>query len=172
VNRLSVDEVRARALRVRLVLSDNDGVLTDGGVYYSESGESLKRYSIRDGMGVVRLRAAGIETAIITRERKGLIAARAEKLGARLYDGVHEKLAHLPLVLSQYGLSVQQVAYIGDDVNDLGIMERIGDEGLTGAPLDAMPEVARMAHYHCSATGGHGAFRDFAEWILRAAGKT
>jgi 3-deoxy-D-manno-octulosonate 8-phosphate phosphatase (KDO 8-P phosphatase) len=121
-------------------------------------------------MGVERLRVAGIETAIITRERSGSVGGRAKKLGARLYRGISDKLAYLPAILAEMGVSLGEVAFIGDDVNDLAIMERIGAEGLTGAPLDAMPEVARLAHYRCAAPGGQGAFRDFVEWILRRRG--
>jgi 3-deoxy-D-manno-octulosonate 8-phosphate phosphatase (KDO 8-P phosphatase) len=163
---LSRDELAARARRLRLVLTDNDGVLTDTGVYYSERGEELKRYSVRDGMGVERLRLAGVETAIVTREAAGCVRGRAEKLKIRLYTAVEDKLALLPTLLAEHGFEADQIGFIGDDVNDLNIMEAVGRVGLTGAPSDAMPMVRRIALHHCSAAGGHGAFRDFAEWIL------
>ncbi|HLX06687.1 MAG TPA: 3-deoxy-D-manno-octulosonate 8-phosphate phosphatase [Thermoanaerobaculia bacterium] len=160
-------ELRARALRLRLVLTDSDGVLTDGGVYYSERGEALRRFSVRDGMGVERLRGAGIATAIITRERSGCVERRAAKLRLpHLFLGVRDKAAELPAVLAETGLEVGALAYIGDDVNDLEIMARIGESGLTAAPADAMPELLAACHYRCAARGGHGAFRDFAEWLL------
>ena len=163
---LSRAELALRARRLRLVLTDNDGVLTDTGVYYSERGEELKRYSVRDGMGVERLRLAGVETAIVTREVAGCIRGRAEKLTVRLYAGVKDKLALLPTLLAEHGFEVDQLAFIGDDVNDVDLMEVVGRGGLTGAPCDAMPAVVQIALFHCSAAGGHGAFRDFAEWIL------
>jgi 3-deoxy-D-manno-octulosonate 8-phosphate phosphatase (KDO 8-P phosphatase) len=160
-------ELRARARRLRLVLTDSDGVLTDGGVYYSDSGESLRRFSVRDGMGIERLRLAGIATAIITRERSGAVERRSAKLGLpHLFLGVQDKAAQLPAVLLATGLGIEALAYIGDDVNDLGIMAAIGERGLTGAPADAMPELLAACHYRCTARGGHGAFRDFAEWLL------
>ncbi|HVR11900.1 MAG TPA: 3-deoxy-D-manno-octulosonate 8-phosphate phosphatase [Thermoanaerobaculia bacterium] len=160
-------ELRARGRRLRLVLTDSDGVLTDAGVYYSDSGESLRRFSVRDGMGIERLRLAGIATAIITRERSGAVERRSAKLGLpHLFLGVQDKAAHLPAVLAATGLGIEALAYIGDDVNDLGIMAAIGERGLTGAPADAMPEVLAACHYRCTAHGGHGAFRDFAEWLL------
>jgi 3-deoxy-D-manno-octulosonate 8-phosphate phosphatase (KDO 8-P phosphatase) len=160
-------ELRARARRVRLVLTDSDGVLTDGGVYYSDRGEALRRFSVRDGMGVERLRIAGIATAIITRERCGCVERRAAKLRLpHLFLGVQDKAAQLPAVLAETGLEVGALAYIGDDVNDLGIMAAIGERGLTAAPADAMPELLAACHHRCAARGGHGAFRDFAEWIL------
>lgn len=165
--RLPTRELRRRAAEIRLVLSDNDGVLTDTGVYYSGRGEELKRFSIRDGMGVERLRNVGIHTAIITGETSESVARRAEKLSLpAIFLGVKDKAAHLETVLSHMGVTLAQTAYIGDDVNDLAILQRVGEHGLTGAPADAMPDVARVVHFVSSSRGGHGAFRDFAEWIL------
>ena len=165
---LPAAELRARARRLRLVLTDSDGVLTDGGVYYSDRGEALRRFSVRDGMGVERLRIAGIATAIMTREQSGCVERRAAKLRLpHLFLGVQDKAAQLPAVLAETGLEVDALAYIGDDVNDLGIMAAIGERGLTAAPADAMPELLAACHHRCAARGGHGAFRDFAEWILR-----
>ncbi len=165
-------DVAVRARRILLVLTDSDGVLTDGGVYYSERGEELRRFSVRDGMGVERLAVAGIQTGIVTRERSRTVARRAEKLRIEsLFLGVHDKGGHLPSILRETGLPMTALAYIGDDVNDLQILTAIGASGLTAAPADAMPEVAAAAHYRCAACGGHGAFREFAEWILRLRAK-
>ena len=163
-------ELAVRARRLRLVLSDCDGVLTDGTVYVSGRGEALKRFSLRDGMGVERLRGLGIETAILTRERSPIVARRAEKLGAHLFEGVRDKREELPRILVQSCATLAEVAYIGDDVNDLGVLEEIAHEGLTGAPADAQPSVLDAAHYRCQASGGLGAFREFAEWLLRLRG--
>jgi 3-deoxy-D-manno-octulosonate 8-phosphate phosphatase (KDO 8-P phosphatase) len=161
------EELALRARRVRLVVTDVDGVLTDAGVYYSERGEELKRFSVRDGMGVARLRDAGIATAFLSRESSPSVRARAQKLRlSHVYLGVEDKLAHLPSILNETGFSVDNLAFIGDDVNDLGVMKAVGERGLTGAPRDAMPEVVAFAIHHCACPGGHGAFRDFAEWIL------
>jgi 3-deoxy-D-manno-octulosonate 8-phosphate phosphatase (KDO 8-P phosphatase) len=168
---LSTEQIVARARRVRLVLTDCDGVLTDGTVYVSELGEALKRFSLRDGMGVERLRAAGIETAIVTRERSPIVARRAEKLRLRLhFEGVLDKAAELPRILAAAGCGKDEVAYIGDDVNDLGILREVGRQGLTGSPFDALEPVPRAVHHVCRARGGEGAFREFAEWILRLRG--
>ncbi|MFH1131108.1 MAG: HAD hydrolase family protein [Pseudomonadota bacterium] len=170
-NQLDGKGITARAKRLRLVLTDNDGVLTDAGVYYSEKGEELRRYSLRDGMGVERLRDAGIATGIITREDSGSVAKRAEKLKLpHLYLGVQDKRARLEQIVKDTGLSIGEMAYIGDDVNDLEIIRIIGKEGLTAAPSDAMPEVKEAVHFVCSSKGGYGAFRDFAELILKAKG--
>lgn len=161
------DELWRRAARLKLVVTDCDGVLTDTGVYYSERGEELKRFSIRDGMGFERLRDAGLTIAIMTGELSGSVARRAEKLKARALLGVKDKAAYLETVLAEMGLTAAETAYIGDDVNDLAVMRAIAPHGLLGTPADAMPEVKRVAHYVAGAPGGHGAFRDFAEWILR-----
>jgi len=168
VIRLRADEAAARAARVALVLCDNDGVLTDGTVFVSERGEELKQYSLRDGMGVERLRNAGIATGVITREKSPIVQRRADKLQLpHLWLGVLDKRVHLGKILDETRLSVEQIAYIGDDVNDLGIIEAIGEAGLTAAPSDAMLEVREAAHLVCRSPGGRGAFREFAEWILR-----
>ena len=162
---------RQRALNIKLVLTDSDGVLTDSGVYYSASGEELRRFSVRDGMGAERLRAAGIETAIMTGENCPAVRKRAEKLKMRyLYMGVRDKLAHLPVVYSQTGLGLSQIAYIGDDINDMDVINTINPQGLTAAPADAIPQVQQAVHYLSASRGGEGAFRDFAEWILRLRG--
>ncbi|MGH2900870.1 MAG: KdsC family phosphatase [Solirubrobacteraceae bacterium] len=156
-----------RAERLALVVTDNDGVLTDGTVYVSAAGEAMKAYSVRDGMGVERLRNHGIATAVLTREPPVLIAPRAHKLEVRLWTGVRDKRAHLPRMLDEAGATLDQLAYIGDDLNDLDILDAIGAVGLTAAPADAMPRVRDCVHYVCDAPGGRGAFREFAEWLLR-----
>ena len=168
VSALTAAELAARAARIALVVTDNDGVLTDATVYVGPSGEAMKLYSVRDGMGVERLRNADIATAVLTREPPTLIAPRAHKLELRyLWTSVRDKRAHLTQILAETGLGVDQLAYIGDDVNDLGIIAAFGGAGLTAAPGDAMPEVRGAVHYVCEATGGRGAFREVAEWLLR-----
>jgi len=159
--------LRQRAGRIALVLTDSDGVLTDTGVYYGPDGEALKRFSIRDGMGVERLRAAGVETAILTGENSPSVRKRAEKLRMRfLYLGVKDKAGHLQTICQETGFSPEQIAFIGDDMNDFGIIRELTPVSLTGAPADAIPAIARMVTYHCRERGGYGAFREFAEWIL------
>ncbi len=164
---LTIEELAKRAEKIKLVISDNDGVFTDNGVYYSERGEEMKRYSVRDGMGVERLRNSGIETGIMTGEVSPSLKKRAEKLGMkRLYLGVKDKYSMLETVLAETGLHRFELAYIGDDVNDVEIMEEIAREGLTASPRDATVFVEPYIHYRAQADGGHGAFRDFAEWLL------
>ena len=167
MKKLTEAEIRRRAKAIRLVLTDVDGVLTDTGVYYSSEGEALKRFSIRDGMGMERLRDAGVGTAMMTREDSPRVAARSKKLELPYYfPGIYDKRAHLAEVLKITGCKLHELAYMGDDVNDIEIMEDIAKEGLTGCPGDAMPPAIKVAHYKAKANGGNGAFRDFAEWIL------
>ncbi len=151
--------------KIKLVMTDNDGVLTDTGVYYSEEGEIFKRFSIRDGMGVERLRnILGIETGIITGEISGSIKKRAEKLKiTQLFLGVKEKHKLLEEIISHNNIQAENIAYIGDDVNDIEFMKLVG---LTACPLDGMIEIRNMVDYVCDQKGGNGAFREFAELII------
>ena len=167
VTRRCPPDAARRAVRIALVLTDNDGVLTDGVVYVGPGGEAMKAYSVRDGMGVERLRERGIATGVITREQPDLIAPRAAKLALRhLWAGVRDKHAQLGRILEEAAIGLDQIVYIGDDVNDLGILEAVGEVGLTAAPADAMPQVRDAVHYICHAPGGRGAFREVAEWLL------
>jgi 3-deoxy-D-manno-octulosonate 8-phosphate phosphatase (KDO 8-P phosphatase) len=151
--------------KIKLVLTDNDGVLTDTGVYYSEKGEEFKRFSIRDGMGVERLRKhAGIETVIITGEKSGSVKARAEKLKIKeYYLGVKHKTEILPEVLKKNNISPENIAFIGDDVNDLEIMKQVG---FAASPSDGMDFIKDISDYVCINRSGNGAFRELAELII------
>lgn len=161
-----VTDLVERARRIRLVLADCDGVLTDGAVYLDGAGQEMKRFSFRDGMGVARLREAGLEVGIITGEVSEPVRRRAEKLGIdELHEGVKDKLGLTKEICGRLGLPPEAVAYIGDDVNDADVMEYVG---LCAAPLDAFPQVRDMAHVVVSELGGMGAFRAFAELILQA----
>jgi 3-deoxy-D-manno-octulosonate 8-phosphate phosphatase (KDO 8-P phosphatase) len=159
----------ALARRLKLVLTDCDGVLTDGGVYYSERGEELKRFNIRDGMGVERLRTlAGIETGIITGEFSPSVSRRAEKLRiTECHLGAKDKTAVVRSILQRLDLSSEEVAYLGDDVNDLPAFAVVG---LTACPGDALDEVKAAAHVILQQPGGYGAFREFVEIVLKARG--
>lgn len=165
--RLTGPQLRARCSAVRLVVSDVDGVLTDAGVYYSAQGEELKRFSMRDGMGVELLGNAGIVTAWMTREQSPLVAARAQKLQIEnLWMGQLDKREALPQLVSALGYGLEQVAYIGDDVNDLEVLKWVSEAGLAVCPADAVTKVVATAHFVTSARGGHGAFRELCDLIL------
>lgn len=153
-----------KAKKIKLVLTDNDGVLTDTGVYFSKDGEEFKRFSIRDGMGVERLRKVNIETGIISGETSGSIVKRAEKLLIKeLYLGVKHKNLLLDEILAKNNLHPENIAFIGDDFNDVELIKRIG---FSASPSDGMIEVREMVDYVCENKAGSGAFREFAELII------
>ena len=163
---LSPGEAARRARQITYLLTDCDGVLTDGTVYCSAEGEELLRFSRRDGMGVQRLRQAGIRTEIVTRETSPIVARRAEKLGITVHAGITDKRAWLEAWLLEQELALGQLAYIGDDVNDLKIAAVIHGHGLTAAPADAEPDVAAAVHFVSTRPGGLGAFREFADFVI------
>ena len=159
-------DILEKARSIRLVLTDCDGVLTDAGIYYSRRGPELMRFSRRDGMGVERLRAAGIETGVISREDSPITARRARALKfEEVHFGIREKLPVIEKLAAARGLALSQVAYLGDDVNDLDALRAIG---LSGCPADAEPVVQEMVDYVCGQRGGCGAFREVAELVLAA----
>lgn len=153
--------------RIKLVLTDCDGVLTDAGVYYGENGEVLKKFNIRDGMGVARLRDLfGVETGIVTGETSPSVVARAAKLKiTELHLGAHDKLALLAGILERKGLTAAEVAFIGDDVNDLAVLKVVG---FSACPADALRQNKAIVDYCCDAKGGEGCFRELAELIIDA----
>lgn len=157
----------SRLKGIKLLITDCDGVLTDNGVYYSAEGEVMKRFSIRDGMGVERLRnLVQVETAIMTGETSDSVIKRAEKLKLNyVYLGIKDKKKKLVEILLQTKLTPQEIAYIGDDTNDLEIMHMVG---VSVTPGDATPFTKEAADYICKERGGYGAFREFAELIIFA----
>jgi 3-deoxy-D-manno-octulosonate 8-phosphate phosphatase (KDO 8-P phosphatase) len=151
---------------IRLFATDVDGVLTDAGMYYSESGDEWKKFNTHDGMGIKLLQKAGILTAIITQESTKIVMRRAQKLTIpEVHQGVYDKLAVLKELIARHGFSMDQVAYIGDDVNDL---QALGAVGFSAAPADGMPPVLKTVRYVCKKKGGEGAVREVADLILAA----
>lgn len=157
--------LKQKAEKIKVILTDVDGVLTDTGIYYGQTGEVLKRFSVRDGMGVERLRNyAGIETIIITGENSGTVRSRAEKLKiSEFYLGVNKKEEVLEIIKKKNGFENENIAYIGDDSNDFNVMKLCG---FTAAPADGMSFIKDIADYVCETNAGYGAFREFAELIL------
>lgn len=158
-------ELDEKVSRIKLLLTDCDGVLTDGGVYYGVDGEKLKKFNIRDGMGVERLRNyANIITGIVTGELSPSLVKRAEKLKiTELHLGAKDKPAVLRELLTRLDLQPEEVAYIGDDSNDLEVMKMVG---FTACPADAIHFVKDIADYVCEAKGGKGCFREVAELLI------
>lgn len=158
--------LQSRLKQIRIVATDVDGVLTDAGMYYSESGDEWKKFNTRDGMGIKLLQKAGFVTAIITQERTKLVARRAEKLAIpELHQGVMDKLSVLREMVARHGVSLDQVAYIGDDVNDLEALQAVG---FSASPADGMPVIHAAVDYICKKKGGEGCVRELAELLLRA----
>lgn len=149
---------------------DVDGVLTDAGMYYSESGDELKKFNTRDGMGIKMLQASGFVTAFITREKTAIVERRGQKLAVpEVHQGVDDKLTVLTRLAGEYGLTLEQVAYVGDDVNDLEALRAVG---FSAAPADAIPIVLQAVHYVCAKKGGEGAVRELTDLLLAARGKS
>ena len=161
------EEILIKAKKIKFLFTDCDGVLTDTGVYYSASGEELKRFSVRDGMGVELLRKnAHIDTGIMSGEDLPLLRKRAEKLKIKeVHLGIKDKKNRMKEVIERMELSFEEIAYIGDDVNDIEVMELAG---LTASPNDAINSVKNQADFVCENKGGHGAFREFVDLILTA----
>ncbi len=137
-------------------------------MYYAETGDEWKKFHTRDGMGIKLLQKAGLLTAIVTQENTKLVARRAAKLAIpELHQGVMDKLTCLRDMVARHGLTLEQVAYIGDDVNDLAALRAVG---FSAAPADAMPGVIRAVRYVCRKRGGEGVVRELAELILDAQG--
>jgi N-acylneuraminate cytidylyltransferase len=162
-----VKKASARLLRrVRALVLDVDGVLTDGGLYYGPDGEGLKRFSVKDGMGLRLLREAGVALALISGENSRIVQRRAEKLKIEdVFVGVEDKLAVLEKLLATRGVAFEEAAYMGDDLNDLASMRRVG---LPIAPADAVPEILRAARWVTKRRGGDGAVREVCDAILSA----
>ncbi len=158
----------SRAKLIRLIAFDVDGIMTDGGLYYSDSGEEFKRFNSQDGHGLKMLRASGVEIALITGRTSRCVAARAENLGiAHVYQGVENKLEVMVGLLDKLKLPRDAAAYMGDDVVDLPAMLRVG---LAISVPDAPQVVRDRAHYVTRRDGGQGAVREACELLMSAQG--
>ena len=156
----------SRAKLIRLVAFDVDGVMTDGGLYYSDSGEEFKRFNSLDGHGLKMLRASGVEIALITGRTSRCVATRAQDLGiAHVYQGVENKLEAMVNLLNKLKLSRDAAAYMGDDVVDLTVMRHVG---MAITVPDAPLLVREHSHYITLRNGGYGAVRETCEMIMSA----
>ena len=151
---------------LKLFATDVDGVLTDAGMYYGESGEELKKFNTRDGMGIKLLQAEGVMIAIITMEQTKIVARRAKKLGVtEVFQGAKDKVSVLAHLSEKFNIPFEQMAYMGDDVNDVGALQTVG---YAAAPADCVDQVRQMVHYICQKKGGEGAVREVIDMILAA----
>ena len=164
---MTVDALLDRARRVRLLVLDVDGVLTDGRLYVAASGEEFKVFHVRDGAGIVALQRAGIAVAIISGRDSAAVSHRADELGIRhVRQGVADKAAALRSLLGELGVAAEQTACVGDDTPDLPMLAAAG---LAIAVADAHPAVRAAAHWVTRANGGCGAVRETCDLLLSAA---
>ena len=161
-------DVAARARKIRLLVMDVDGVLTDGRMVLSDRGDELKMFHTHDGIGLALAHRAGLKTAMVTGETSPIAKARGEKLGVgTVVLGARRKGEVVEALLAEHGVSADALAYIGDDLLDLPALQRAG---LAVAVADAVADVKAVAHVVTRAPGGHGAVRECVELLLRAQG--
>ena len=156
----------ARLRRVRLLTLDVDGVLTDGGLYYDDRGRQLRKFNVKDGLGLQRVRASGVEVALVSAGRTEAVRHRARTLGVEhVIMGSGDKAAAVAALAQRLGMGMEAVAHMGDDVTDLGLF---GVCGLAVAVADAVPEALRAAAFVTRSRGGEGAVREVCDLIVRA----
>lgn len=154
----------SRLKKIKILISDVDGVLTDGGAYYSDEGIELKKFSIRDGMGIVLLQKAGYKVAIVTTEKTKIVERRAERIKVTdLYQGVINKVEAIEDLLKKYSLTWEEAAFIGDDINDVPVLKRVG---FAACPADATLLNKKTAHYITKTKGGRGCVREVCDLLL------
>ena len=164
-----MESIEKRAARIRLVLFDVDGVLTDARVVLHGDGRESKQFHIRDGIAMVCAQRVGLQIGLLSARLSPTTAERAAQLGITLvHQGVSSKVDAFDDILRSVRVSDEEVAYMGDDIVDLGVLARAG---LAGAPADAVSEVRQRAHWIAQSPGGAGAAREFLELILRAQGR-
>lgn len=145
--------------KIKLLITDVDGVMTDCGMYYSESGDEFKKFNTRDGMAIQLLREHGIKTAIITKENTKIVERRAKKLNIDyLFQGIADKLVILEYIRKEHGFDYSEVAYIGDDINDMSILKKVG---FSFCPNNAVDEVKKVCMAIAKQNGGDGVIREF-----------
>ncbi|MHB1301237.1 MAG: 3-deoxy-manno-octulosonate-8-phosphatase KdsC [Burkholderiales bacterium] len=160
-----MDDILARAKRIRLAIFDVDGVLTDGRLYLSDSGEEMKAFDTQDGHGMKMLQACGVEIAIITGRTSRCVEMRAKNLGiSLLFQGASDKLLVYRDLMASLGLDPAETAYMGDDLIDLPVLRRCG---FALAVPDAPDIVRQHAHYVTRKRGGRGAVREACEFLMR-----
>lgn len=161
-------EAQIRAARIKLMIFDVDGVLTDGGLHYGHDGEVIKRFHVQDGLGLRLLQESGVQTAIITARQSPIVARRAADLGIHfVQQGVHSKADALDRLLQQTGLTDDVCGFAGDDLIDLPVLIRVG---FAASVPNGHPEVISRVHFVTQAYGGDGAVRNICDFLLRAQG--
>lgn len=155
--------------KITLIILDVDGVLTDGSLFYHKDGEAIKRFNVRDGQGIKLAQAYGIEFAIVSGRECEIVKNRFTELGVKyIYQHCHDKRKRIELLATELGVSLEEIAYMGDDILDVPPMEVIG---LPVCPKDAHPTVLQRAKIVTEATGGNGCVREVIDLILKEQGK-
>ena len=151
--------------KLKILLTDVDCVLTDGGMYYTSDGDVMKKFHTRDGMGVNLLRRSGIPTIIVTKEKTKIVRRWAKKMNIEhVYDGIQDKESIAPIIMKKYNVKISEIGYIGDDVNDIGLLKKVG---FSACPNDGIEQVRSIVNYVCEKKGGEGVFREVADIFLR-----
>jgi YrbI family 3-deoxy-D-manno-octulosonate 8-phosphate phosphatase len=159
-------DLKKKLQKIKIFLTDVDGVLTDGGMYYTTEGLVMKKYFVRDGMGSVILQRTGVETGMITSDSSPIGRARAERLKFdHIYIGTRDKCVALDEICAKKNYSHENIAFIGDDINDVEILKRVG---FSAAPADAIDEIKKTVDYVCAKKGGQGAYREVVDMIMKA----
>lgn len=165
---MNKEDLAEKAKKIKLMAFDVDGVMTDGSVTYDENGVEYKTFNVKDGQGLVRMSKSGFITAIITARNNGTVKHRAENLNiTELYQGQKFKLPALDEIRLKYNLSYDEISYMGDDLPDICILEKVG---LACCPADAVSEVLEISHFISSKNGGRGAVRELCDFILESQG--
>ena len=156
------------AKKIKMLVFDCDGVMTDGSVTYDENGVEYKTFNVKDGHGIVRMNKSGFITAIITARNNGTVAHRAKNLNfTEVYQGRQYKLPALEELMEKYNLGYENISYMGDDLPDICILEKVG---LACCPADAVKEVLDICNFKSTINGGRGAVRELCDFILEAQG--
>tara|TARA_B100000586_G_C19900449_1_gene338873 strand:- start:22 stop:552 length:531 start_codon:yes stop_codon:yes gene_type:complete len=157
--------IKNKCKNIKIILTDVDGVLTDGGRYYSDKGELLKKFHVRDGMGINILLRNGIKTIIVTKENSKITKKWAKEMNVtKVISNSLRKEEELSKICKEFGVSKREVAYIGDDVNDMKLLEKVG---FSAVPNDANDMIKEHVDYICSKDGGSGVFREISDMIFK-----
>ena len=161
-------ELKYKASKIKAAVFDVDGVMTDGSLTFDENGTEYKTFNAKDGQGIVMLNRAGFITAIITARQNGTVRHRFENLGmTKLYEGQKNKMLALEAFMEEFALEPAEIAYMGDDLPDVCVLEKVG---LACCPADAVDEVKELCNFISTKNGGKGAVRELCDFVLDAQG--
>lgn len=150
---------------IKLIVLDVDGTLTDGKLYISNSGDEMKAFNVKDGLGITQAIAQGKQVVIITGKTSDIVNKRCKELGIKeIHQGIKNKIATLDSILEKYNISYENVAYMGDDLIDLAVMKKCK---LAASPKDSVQEILEISNFISTKNGGEGAVREFIEYILK-----